>query len=187
VTSTDIVISVNQCNSSARGGGGTLQCYVNIVNNIEMNGAASAATASISQCNNTQANDGLGNAPNTCSPVANTGSGATIYQCNDRTGDGGGLVTVVPDFSHCLASGSVSASLPITVNQCNTDAADGAGGRVDCRTSITTNVIDTALAGTPTGGTGGTGGGGSGGGSGGSGGTSGVVVRPIVGVPNLTG
>lgn len=149
-TSTDIVTSVTQCNTSSRGGGGTLQCSVDIINNITMSGASSAATATISQCNGNQP-DGLGTAPNTCSPVANTGSGATIFQCNNRTGDGGGLVTDAPDFSHCSASGTVSSSLPVTVNQCNEDAADGGGARVNCSTSITTNVIDTAVpAGGPT-------------------------------------
>jgi hypothetical protein len=153
-TSTDIVTSISQCNSSARGGGGTLRCHVDIINNIAMGGAASASTASVSQCNGNQP-DGLGTAPHTCSPVANSGSGATIFQCNNRTGNGGGLVTVAPEFSHCTASGTSSASLPVTVNQCNEDAADGGGGRVSCSTTITNNVIDTNLTGggTPTGGT----------------------------------
>lgn len=178
-TSTDIVISVNQCNSSARGSGGTLQCYVTIINNIAMNGAATAGTATISQCNGNQP-DGLGStAPldHSCSPVANTGTGATIFQCNNRTGNGGGLVNAPPNFSHCTASGSVSSSLPITVNQCNEDSADGGGGQVDCRTTITTNVVDTALTGGTTGG-----------GTTGSG-TSGGAPRPtpVPGIPNLTG
>jgi len=138
-----IVTSVTQCNSSSRGGGGTLNCSVDIINNIAMNGAAAAGTATISQCNGNQP-DGLGTAPNTCSPVANTGTGATIFQCNNRTGNGGGLVNVEPLYSHCTASGSVSASLPVTVNQCNEDSADGGGGRVHCTVSITSNVVNTA-------------------------------------------
>jgi len=153
-TSTDIVTSVSQCNTSARGGNGTLRCHVDITNNISMGGAATASTATVSQCNGNQP-DGLGTAPHTCSPVANTGSGATIFQCNNRTGDGGGLVNVEPEFSHCTASGTSSASLPVTVNQCNEDSADGGGGRVSCSTTITNNVIDTDITGgdTPTGGT----------------------------------
>lgn len=143
-TSSDIVTSVTQCNSSSRGGGGTLQCSVSITNNIAMSNPGAAATATISQCNGNQP-DGLGTAPHTCNPVANTGSGSTIFQCNNRTGNGGGLVTEAPQFSHCSASGTVSSSLPATVNQCNEDAADGGGGRVNCSTSITTNVVDTTV------------------------------------------
>lgn len=187
-TSTDIVTSVTQCNTSSRGGGGTLQCSVHIINNIAMSGPGAAATATISQCNGNQP-DGLGTAPNTCNPVANAGSGATIFQCNNRTGDGGGLVTAAPDFSHCSASGTVSSSLPVTVNQCNEDAADGGGARVNCSTTITTNVVDTA------GGSGGptTGGPTTGGPTGETptGGLSGPPLvpsaTPVLGTPKLTG
>jgi hypothetical protein len=156
VTSTDIVTSITQCNTSARGGGGTLRCTINITNNISMSGASAATTASVNQCNGNQP-DGLGTAPHTCSPVANTG-GATIFQCNNRTGDGGGLVTEEPVFSGCDASGTQSASLPVTVNQCNEDSADGGGARVSCSVTMTNNVVDTDLGtdtptGTPTNGT----------------------------------
>lgn len=168
----DIVTRVEQCNSSSRGGGGTLNCSVNIINNIATSGASAATTATISQCNGNQP-DGLGTAPHTCSPVANTGTGATIFQCNNRTGNGGGLVNAEPLYSHCLASGTVSSSLAVTVNQCNEDAADGGGGQVHCTTSITTNVVDTSV----TGGTGGPGGPGGGG----------TPVQPVTGAPNLTG
>ena len=186
--SSNIVTSVTQCNSSSRGGGGTLDCSVNIVNNIAMSGPSAATAASISQCNGNQP-DGLGTAPYTCSPVANSGSGATIFQCNNRTGNGGGLVPEEPKYSHCSASGMVSSSLPITVNQCNEDAADGGGGKVSCTTSITTNVINTALV---TGG-GPTGGGGFGSPSGGTppritfGLPAPPTATPVPGIPKLTG
>jgi hypothetical protein len=181
----NVVNSVTQCNSSSRGGGGTLNCSVSIVNNIAMSGPGAAVTATISQCNGNQP-DGLGTAPNTCSPVANSGSGATIFQCNNRTGNGGGLVTVVPLYSHCEASGTVSSSLPVTVNQCNEDSADGGGGRVRCTTSITTNVVDTAVTGGPSGGS-------TGGSTGGT--PTGILfgapgipgATPVVGTPKLTG
>lgn len=180
-TSSDIVTSVTQCNSSSRGGGGTLQCSVDIVNNISINAPSAAVAATISQCNNNQAGDGLGSAPNTCSPVANAGSGATIFQCNNRTGDGGGLVNVDPEFSHCSASGTVSASLPVTVNQCNEDSADGGGGRVSCTVSITTNLIDTSPAPvTPTTGVGNDD-------ASSSGVSQGMPAVPIVGTPRLAG
>ncbi|MEX0665686.1 MAG: hypothetical protein WD598_13095 [Acidimicrobiia bacterium] len=184
LTSTDIVTSVNQCNTSARGGGGTLRCHVNIINNIAVSGAQAATTATVNQCNNNQP-DGLGTAPHTCSPVSNAG-GATIFQCNNRTGNGGGLVTFAPEFSHCSASGTSSSSLPVTVNQCNEDSADGGGGRVSCTTTITNIVTDTDVTGgtptgTPTGGTptGGTGTGGTG--------TGGAPAIPVLATPKLTG
>ncbi len=180
--SADIVTSVTQCNGVGMDGS-TVQCYVDITNNISTNGALAATAATVNQCQANQP-DGLGSTSpidHSCNPFSNT-SGATITQCNG-TGNGGGLVEVVPDFSHCLASGTVSASLLVTVNQCN-GSVNGGGSRVDCRTAMTTNVVDTALlggppSGTPTGGTGGTDGSG-------SSGTPGRIT-PIVGVPNLTG
>ena len=141
-TSPDLVTSVTQCNGSANGGNAILECHVQIINNIAVSGPAGATGVSIHQCNDNQP-DGLGTAPNTCSPPPIMG-GTTIVQCND-TGDGGGLVFP----SHCSASGTVSSTLPVTVNQCN-GSANGGGSKVNCSTDITTFVVDTGVGGTPT-------------------------------------
>ncbi len=153
ISSPDLITVVDQCNGSAGGGGGTITCSVQITNNIAVDSPAAATAVSINQCNDNQAGDGLGNAPNTCSPYPATTSGATITQCND-SGDGGGLVFP----SHCVAGGMVSSTLPVTVNQCN-GSANGGGSVVNCTVAILTNVVDTSV-GTPTtpgGGTPGTG------------------------------
>jgi hypothetical protein len=204
VSSSDLVTSVTQCNGSANGGGGTLNCSVQIINNIAVDGPSGATGVTINQCNGNQANDGLGNAPNTCNPFPASTSGATITQCNG-SGNGGGLVSP----SHCDASGTVSSTLPVTVNQCN-GSANGGGSKVNCSTAITTNVIDTTPGPGPTtttsvpGGGGGTPGGGDtpgggtagGGGTPGGGGTAGggsattfgsSVATPIPGVPTQAG
>jgi hypothetical protein len=180
-TSTDIVTSVTQCDGSENGGTGVLNCHINITNNIAMNGAAAPGAATINQCNANQPNDGLGNdLVNTCSPSPATTSGATITQCNG-SGNGGGLVPASP-YSHCTASGTVSASLPILVNQCN-GSANGGGQAVLCSVTMTTNVVDTAASTTPTT-------------TAGTGGTSGIssvsttgvkAASAIVGTPKVTG
>jgi hypothetical protein len=130
----DIVTSVTQCNDSGNGGGGTMDCNVTITNNIVLASPSAAVAATVNQCNDNQADDGLGNAPNTCDPYPATTTGATITQCNG-TGNGGGLVFP----SGCTASGQVSSSLPVTVNQCN-GSENGGGSKVNCTVSIATNV-----------------------------------------------
>ena len=143
-SSTDLVTSVTQCNGSDNGGGGTLQCNVQIINNISVNGSSAPTAATVNQCNANQANDGLGNAPNTCDPYPATTTGATITQCNG-SGNGGGLVSP----SHCNASGTASSTLPVTVNQCN-DSANGGGSKVNCATTITTNIVAAGTGSTTT-------------------------------------
>jgi hypothetical protein len=191
----DIVTSVTQCNDSGNGGGGTMNCSVTITNNIVLSSPSAAVAATVNQCNGNQANDGLGNAPNTCTPYPATTSGATITQCNG-TGNGGGLVFP----SSCTASGTVSSSLPITVNQCN-GSENGGGSQVNCTVSIATNVT-TSGNGTNGNGTNGNGNGTNGNGTngngtnGGSGVTNGGPGRAggpggpgtgVVGSPRFTG
>lgn len=174
-TSTDIVTSVTQCNGSENGGDGILNCHISITNNIAMDGAAAPGSATVNQCQANQPSDGLGNdLVNTCGPTGANTSGATITQCNG-SGNGGGLVPAAP-YSHCAASGTVSASLVVMVNQCN-GSANGGGQAVLCSVTMNTNVVDTSAASSPSGGTGGT--------SGTSGSTS--RVRAIVAVPGVTG
>lgn len=134
VASGDIVTSVDQCNGSGNGGGGSVLCSVTIVNNISVAGGVGAGGASVNQCNGSDPG-GLGTAPNSCLPFPASTSGATITQCNG-SGNGGGLVFP----SGCSASGLVSPSLPVTINQCN-GSGNGGGGRVVCSASMTTNVI----------------------------------------------
>lgn len=148
VPSPDLVTSVTQCNGSENGGKGILNCHISITNNIAIDNPAAAGSATINQCQANQPTDGLGNdLVNTCNPSGANTSGATITQCNG-TGDGGGLVPASP-FSHCTASGTVSASLLVTVNQCN-GSANGGDQAVLCSVTMTTNVVNTtAVAVTP--------------------------------------
>jgi hypothetical protein len=139
VSSPNLVTTVDQCNGSAGGNGSTITCSVQVTNDIAVDSPAAATAATINQCNANQADDGLGNAPNTCSPFPADTSGATITQCNG-SGNGGGLVFP----SHCDASGMVSSSLPVTINQCN-GSANGGGDMVNCSASMTTNVVNTSV------------------------------------------
>lgn len=179
-TSSDLVTSVTQCNASGNGGGGTLTCSVSITNNIAINGPGAASAATVNQCVGSGGPSGnplgppLPGNPDPCTPFPATTTGATITQCNGSA-VGGGLVAP----STCDASGTVSSSLPVTINQCN-GSVGGGGSKINCSSTITTNVVDTTPTGTggtgATGGTTGSGGGttgGTGGTTGGTGGTTG--------------
>jgi hypothetical protein len=154
-TSSDLVTRVAQCNYTGNGGGGTLTCNINITNNIAVNGAAAATGVTVNQCVVAGGPPGyvlgppLPGNPDPCDPYPASTSGATITQCN-TSGNGGGLVAP----STCDASGTVSSSLPILVHQCN-HSVNGGGSKINCSTTITTNVIDTGAT-TTTAGSGGT-------------------------------
>ena len=175
-TSSDLVTSGTQCNNSGNGGGGTLTCSVSITNNIAVNGPGAATAATVNQCvgsggppDNPLGPPLPGN-PDPCTPFPATTTGATITQCN---GSATGGTLVAP--STCDASGTVSSSLPVTINQCN-GSVTGGGSKINCSTTITSNVVDTTPTSTTTTTTsGGTSGGGTSGtgGTGGSGGTTG--------------
>lgn len=129
----DVTTTVDQCNGSASGGGGTATCTVTITNNITAGATPVAAT--VRQC--IGSGTGGGTAPTTvCDPVSNT-TGATVDQCNGSGNGGGGTMRV-----RCnVALGSTqSASLPVSVNQCNV-SANGGGAFLTCRTSTTNNLI----------------------------------------------
>lgn len=156
-TSSSLVNSVLQCNNSGNGGGAVMTCNVTVTNNIAVNGAVAATGATINQCFTSGGPPGnvlgppLPGNPDPCDPYPASTTGATITQC-DSSAAGGGLVAP----STCDASGTVSSSLPVTVNQCN-NSVNGGGSKINCSTTMTTNVINT----TP-GTSGGTGGGGGG-------------------------
>jgi hypothetical protein len=156
---------------------------VSITNNIAVNGPGAATAATVNQCVGSGGAPPLGpplpGNPDPCTPFPASTTGATITQCNGSA-TGGGLVSP----STCDASGTVSSSLPVTINQCN-GSVTGGGSKINCSSTITTNVVDTTATSTTTptstggtsgggtGGTSGTGGtGGTGGGTGGTGGTT---------------
>ncbi len=191
-SSTDLVTSIDQCNGSGSGGGGTVTCTVDVINNIT--GTVTPTTATVNQCN--ASGEGGGTAPTVvCDPFPANTSGATVTQCNGSGNGGGGTARV-----QCTVdSGSTTTSvLTVTVNQCN-GSGNGGGATVTCRTSLTNIITEPAPSPSPSptptpssggdgsggGGSGGdgSGGGGSGGdGSGGGGdGTTGQVSRVPVG------
>ncbi|HEX8769256.1 MAG TPA: hypothetical protein VF711_00665, partial [Acidimicrobiales bacterium] len=132
--SDQLVSSVDQCNGSGNGGGGTVTCSVEIINNIT--GSATPTSITVNQCN--ASGTGGGTEPTTdCDPFPANTTNATVTQCNDAGTGGGGTMrvkcTVLP------GSTEVSA-LPVTVNQCN-GSGNGGGGYVTCTVSVTNNVI----------------------------------------------
>jgi hypothetical protein len=133
VTPSDqLTTSVDQCNGSGSGGGGTVNCEVRIVNNIT--GPGLPVPATIDQCNGSGA--GGGTQPTvSCDPIGNT-TDATITQCNDSGNGGGGTMRV-----KCTVTPSTeSSALPVSVNQCN-GSGNGGGATVTCTVSVTNNQI----------------------------------------------
>jgi hypothetical protein len=134
--SPNLVTSVNQCNGSGSGGGGTVLCTVDVINNIT--GSVTPTGATVNQCNTS--GQGGGTAPTTlCDPDPATTSGATVTQCNGSGNKGGGTMRVRCDVD---AGATTTSVLNVTVNQCN-GSGNGGGATVTCRTNIT-NVVTAA-------------------------------------------
>lgn len=122
-TLTAPVSTVNQCNDSTNGGGGTLRCQVRVTNNfVGLLGGGSALT--VNQC--VGSGDGIAN---NCDPFPATTTGAVVTQCNGSA-NGGTLVNL-----ECTATGRTSSAFPVTVNQCN-NSTNGGGALVICSTTI---------------------------------------------------
>jgi hypothetical protein len=134
------VTAVTQCNNSINGGGGTLRCSVQVINNfVGLSTGANAAT--INQC--VGSGDGIAN---NCDPFPATTTSATITQCNGSA-NGGTLVRL-----ECTASGTKPSSHGVQINQCN-GSANGGGALVICSASITNRHVAGSTS--PTSGSGG--------------------------------
>lgn len=131
--STQLVTVVDQCNGSGNGGGGTVLCTVDIINNITAD--AIAGTASVNQCN--ASGTGGGTEPTVlCDPFPATTTGADVTQCNESGNGGGGTQRVQCSVDSDSTAPSI---LDITVTQCN-GSGNGGGATVTCRTGMTTNI-----------------------------------------------
>jgi hypothetical protein len=131
--STRLVTSVNQCNGSINGGGGTLRCSVKVTNRfVNMNTGATAAT--VNQCVGSG-----GGIANNCDPFPATTSGATITQCNGSA-NGGTLVNL-----QCTATGTKPSSHGVKINQCN-NSANGGGALVICSANISNIRVSSAVS-----------------------------------------
>lgn len=129
--SNQVVQSVTQCNGSGNGGGGTVTCSVEIVNNIS--GVAATSPATVNQCNGSGQGGGI-QPTVSCTPLGAT-TDATVTQCNDSGNGGGAQIRV-----QCTVLPSTNTSaLPLTVDQCN-GSGNGGGGRVTCTVSVSNNI-----------------------------------------------
>jgi hypothetical protein len=130
LSSSELVTSVSQCNSSLDGGGASMHCHVTITNNIV--GDATAIGATVNQCNDSL--EGGGIVLRACNPDPASTSGAAISQCNNSDNGGGSSLT-------CLvtAGSTTTAALYVTVSQCNF-SANGGGSLIVCSVGMTTNI-----------------------------------------------
>lgn len=135
VSSTELVTSISQCNSSLDGGGASMHCTVTVTNNIV--GDATAVGATVNQCNDSL--EGGGIVLRACDPDPASTSGAAISQCNNSDNGGGSSLT-------CLVSaGSTTTdALSVTVSQCNF-SANGGGSLIVCSVGMTTNITPAAV------------------------------------------
>jgi hypothetical protein len=126
------VTAVTQCNDATNGGGGTLRCSVDVVNEfVGMSASWNAAT--VNQCVGSGGGITVG-----CSPFPATTTGASVTQCNGSA-NGGTLVGLT-----CTVTGTMSAAHLVTVNQCN-GSTNGGGALVIC----SANVVNRAAGATP--------------------------------------
>ena len=132
-TSTQLVTTIDQCNGSGNGGGGTVVCTVDVINNITGNVTATAAT--VNQCN--ASGLGGGTAPTVlCNPFPANTTSADVTQCNEAGNGGGGTQRVQCTVD---SDSTTTTVLDVTVNQCN-GSGNGGGATVTCRTGITNNI-----------------------------------------------
>lgn len=122
-TLTQPVTSVDQCNGSINGGGGTLRCSVQ-VRNTYVAEDPSPAGVTVNQC--VGSGDGVTVG---CDPFPAIATGATITQCNGSA-NGGTLVQLT-----CTATGTQSDAFNVSIDQCN-GSGDGGGGLVICSANI---------------------------------------------------
>ena len=120
---TEPVTSVDQCNGSINGGGGTLRCSVQ-VRNTYVAQDPSPVSVTVNQCVGSGDGFTVG-----CDPFPATTAGATITQCNGSA-NGGTLVQLT-----CTATGTQSDAFSVAINQCN-GSGNGGGGLVICSSNI---------------------------------------------------
>lgn len=120
---TEPVTSIDQCNGSINGGGGTLRCSVNVTNTY-VAVEPSSVDATVNQCVGSGDGFTVG-----CDPFPATATGATITQCNGSA-NGGTLVQLT-----CTATGTQSDAFNVTINQCN-GSGNGGGSLVICSSNI---------------------------------------------------
>ena len=141
--SVDLVTAIDQCNGSGNGGGGTVTCTVDVINNIT--GTETPTSATVNQCNSS--GTGGGTEPTVlCDPFPATTTSATASQCNESGNGGGGTLRV-----QCTVdSGSTTTSiLRVTVNQCN-GSGNGGGATVTCRTGLSNFITGPGPGPSPT-------------------------------------
>jgi hypothetical protein len=126
------VTSVTQCNGSGNGGGGTVTCVVEVLNNIT--GTTAGGPASINQCIGSGTGGGI-EPTILCTPLGST-TDAVVDQCNSSGNGGGGTIRV-----RCTVLPSTQATaLPVTIDQCN-GSGNGGGATVTCTASLVNSII----------------------------------------------
>ena len=137
-----LVTTVKQCNGSGNGGGGTVDCTVNIVN-VVTGTAGTTSAATVNQC--ITAGEGGGTQPTfVCDPLGST-TNADVTQCNGSGNGGGGSERVTCD----VGASVVTSKIPVSVDQCN-GSGNGGGATVTCSTTLSYTLLAAVAGPTPT-------------------------------------
>lgn len=128
-----LITAVSQCNDSGNGGGGTMECTVDVINNIT--GTVTPTAATVNQCNGSGGGGGI-EPTLLCDPFPATTSGATVTQCNGSANEGGGTQRVRCSVD---SDSTTTAGFAVTVNQCNGSENLG-GSTVTCRAGLEDNI-----------------------------------------------
>ena len=127
----ELTLSVDQCNGTLGGNGGSLYCSVTMVNTII--GDPTVGSATVNQCVGSLGGGGI--VPGSvCDPTPATTSGATITQCNGSVNGGGGYMVCT------VGTSTVTSAFDVSVTQCN-GSAEGTGNLMVCSSSISTIVL----------------------------------------------
>lgn len=139
---TELTLSVEQCNGSIGGNGGSMYCSVTMVNTIV--GDPTVGSATVNQCVGSLGGGGI--VPGSvCDPTPASTPDATVTQCNGSVNGGGGFMVCT------VGTSTVTSAFDVTVNQCN-GSAEGTGNLMVCSSSISTIVVPAADTGGGTGG-----------------------------------
>jgi len=135
--SSDLIVSVKQCNGSGLLGGSQVFCSVTITNNIT--GNATAVPVRVNQCVGTGTGGGTEPTIN-CDPFPALDADPTVTQCNG-SGNGGGSGGIDFERVNCTVDNSTeSSALRVMVDQCNGSGNEG-GAFVICSVSMVNNIV----------------------------------------------
>ncbi len=104
-------VPFEQCNGVSNGGGETVECSIEIVNNLTDDPGTTGSVVII----------------NGGAPMSSPDLVTIVNQCNGSANGGGGTLRCSVTITNNISVSGASAATPVTVNQCNDNQPDGLG------------------------------------------------------------